>query len=82
MGRSRTVIQDTQKQGERVGDYIIRVRKAARKLQMTDDSLHYVVINGLLPHARTHVLSQRVGTLDDTIKGRCPRGVDTIKALT
>jgi hypothetical protein len=51
-----------------VNDFLIRARKVANRLGMSDEVLHYAVINGLRPNIRTHVLQQGVGDLSDTIK--------------
>jgi hypothetical protein len=44
------------------------MKKCANKVGMTDDVLHYAIINGLRPNIRTHVLQQGVGELAETIK--------------
>ena len=79
------LFKEPQKTGERVDDYLIRVRKAARRLNIAEEFLHYVIINGLLPHIRTHVVSRGIGTMDDTIKAariaECSLAADPITSL-
>jgi hypothetical protein len=79
------VFKQIQKAGERVDDFVTRVRHAARRLNITNDMLHYAIIQGLTPHIRTHVLSQGVKTLDDTIKAarvaECSLSVDPVTSL-
>lgn len=79
------LFKETQRTDERFDDYLIRVRKTGLRLNMTEDMLHYAVINGLLPHIRTHVLSQGARTLDDTIKAariaECSLTADPVTSL-
>ena len=60
--------KNPQQLNESVNDFLIRARKVASRLGMSDEVLHYAVINGLRPNIRTHVLQQGVGDLADTIK--------------
>jgi hypothetical protein len=53
---------------ERVEDYVTRLRKAARRLELPPEVLHYAVINGLRGPIRLHVVQQGVKSLDDTIR--------------
>ena len=53
---------------ERVEDFVTRLRKAARRLELPAEVLHYAVINGLRGPIRLHVVQQGVKTLDDTIR--------------
>ena len=48
--------KNTQQMNESVNDYVIRSRKLANRLGMSDEVLHYAIINGLRPNIRTHVL--------------------------
>jgi hypothetical protein len=59
-----------QRQGvtERVDDFVTRVRRAARRLNIADDILHYAVLNGLRSNIRGHVLQQGVKTLKAMIE--------------
>lgn len=52
---------------ERVDDFITRIRRAARRLNITEDMLHYAVLNGLRSPIRCHVLQQGVKNLQATI---------------
>jgi hypothetical protein len=53
---------------ERVDDFVTRLRKGAKRLAITDEFLHFAVINGLRPNLRSQVLQQGVKTLQDTIR--------------
>ena len=53
---------------ERVEDFVTRLRKAAKRLEMPQEVLHYAVINGLRGPLRLHVVQQGVKTMDDTIR--------------
>ncbi len=53
---------------ERVEDFVTRLRKAARRLNLPQEVLHYAVISGLRGPIRLHVVQQGVRTLDDTLR--------------
>jgi hypothetical protein len=53
---------------ERVKDFVTRLRKAARRLNLPAEVLHYAVINGLQGPIRLHVLQQGVKSLDDIVR--------------
>lgn len=53
---------------EKVGDFLTRLRKAARRLELPQEVLHYAVINGLRAPICLHVVQQCVKSLDDTIR--------------
>ena len=53
---------------ERVEDFVTRMRKAARRLNLTPDTLHYALINGLRGPIRLHVVTQGVTTLENSIR--------------
>ena len=59
-----------QKQGpdERVEDFVTRLRKAARRLNLTPDTLHYALINGLRSSLRLAVVQNGLTTLDNSIR--------------
>jgi len=53
---------------EKVGDYVTRLRKNARHLNLDDDMLNSAVIHGLRSHIRMHILQKGVTNLKDTIQ--------------
>lgn len=59
----------TTKQGdlESVNSYIVRLKKAARNLDISEAMLHYAFISGLKLTLRNHVLAQGVKTLEDSL---------------
>ena len=59
-----------QKQGpdERVEDFVTRMRKAARRLNLTPDTLHYALINGLKNSLRFSVVQSGLTTLENSIR--------------
>ena len=61
-----------QKSDERVEDFVMRIRKGARRLNMEPTAICDVILNGLSPSIRMHVLLQKgAGTnlqLEDLIK--------------
>ena len=50
---------------ERVDDYVICMRKLARRLKFPDDVLHIAIVNGSRAPIKTHVVQQGVTYLDD-----------------
>jgi hypothetical protein len=68
VARSGTLWNQAQGAEERVEDYVTRLRKAARRLELPPEVLHYAVINGLRGPIRLHVVQQGVKSLDDTIR--------------
>ena len=44
------------------------MRKAARRLNLTPDTLHYALINGLRGPIRLHVVTQGITTLENSIR--------------
>jgi hypothetical protein len=57
-----------QKPTEPFNDYLTRLRRGARRLNVSDELLNFALVNGLRAPIKSHVLSQGVGTLQDTIK--------------
>jgi hypothetical protein len=57
-----------QSPSERVEDFVTCLRKAARRLKLLAEILHYAVNNGLREPIRLHVLQQGVKTLVDTVR--------------
>jgi hypothetical protein len=53
---------------EKVADFLTTFKKAARRLELPQEVLHYAVINGLRAPLRLHVVQQSVKSLDDTIR--------------
>ena len=61
------LFNQTQGPSERVEDFVTRMRKVARRLDITPDTLHYAVINGLRPELRLAVVSKGVTNLESSI---------------
>jgi Retrotransposon gag protein len=57
-----------QKATEPFNDYLTRLRRGANRLNISDEVLHYAVLNGLKPAVKSHILQQGVKSLQDTIK--------------
>lgn len=58
----------SQKEDEKVEDFVTRMRKGAKRLDMEPKSLCDAVLNGLRPQIRMFVLQQKIETLDDLIR--------------
>lgn len=56
------------KESERVDDFIVRIRKAAKRLNVGDEIIQYCFIAGLLPSLREKVLAKGVTSLEETLK--------------
>lgn len=56
------------KPSEKVDEYVTRIKRAARHLNISEELLNFAVISGLTPTIRTHVLSQGLKGLNETIK--------------
>ena len=66
--QARDLFNDPMRTGERVDDFVIRIKKAAKRLNIGDEIVHFAVINGLLPPLRERVLTKAVTTLEQTLK--------------
>ena len=53
---------------ERVQDYVIRLRRAAKRLNLGPDVQNYALVNGLKPQIRMAVVQNGLKTLEETIK--------------
>ena len=58
----------SQKDSEKVEDFVTRIRKSARRLDLDPKTLCDAVINGLRPKIRMFVLQQKVDSLEELIK--------------
>jgi hypothetical protein len=56
-----------QKPTESVNDYVTRLRRGANRLNINDETLHYAILNGLRAPIKSHVLTQGVKKIQDTI---------------
>lgn len=56
------------KPSEKVDEYVTRIKRAARHLNVSEEILNYAILTGLRPTLRTHVLSQGLKGLSETIK--------------
>lgn len=62
------LFSQTQRPEERVDEFVTRVKKCARRLNITDEMLHYAVLHGLRPSIRIHVLQSGVKDLTETVR--------------
>jgi hypothetical protein len=51
-----------------VDDFVTRLKRCAKRLNITDDTLHFAVIHGLRSPIRLHVLQQGVQDLEQTLR--------------
>ena len=65
---ARNLFNDPMKAGERVDDFIVRIRKAAKRLNIGEEIIQYCFIAGLLPSLREKVLAKGVTSLEETLK--------------
>jgi hypothetical protein len=57
-----------QRPEERVDDFVTRLKRCARRLNITDDTFHHAVLHGLRGPIRLHVLQQGVTDLEQTLR--------------
>lgn len=57
-----------QRSDERVEDFVTRIRKGARRLQLELPTIYDIVLHGLRPTIRMHVLQAGADTLDALVK--------------
>ena len=57
-----------QKETETVEEFVTRVRRGARRINLADTQLEGIILNGLRPTIRMHVLQKGGDTLNDLIK--------------
>ena len=83
--QARDLFRDPMRVGERVDDFVIRTRRAALRLNLGDEMLHYAIICGLNPVIRNQVLAKGVTSLDETLKmariAECSILTDPVQAL-
>lgn len=60
--------KESQKEHERVDDYIMRIRKNARKLNLEPSTICDIITNGLRAELRMHVLLQRGSGLNPDLE--------------
>jgi hypothetical protein len=76
-----------QRDDERVEDFVTRIRRGARRINMGEAQLTGIVLNGLRPTIRMHVLQKGGDTLNDLVKTAklaeavAPPSNDTTNAL-
>jgi hypothetical protein len=58
----------TQDDGERIDDYVCRLKKKARRLGFAADVLHLAVLRGMRGATKLHVLTQGAKTLEEVLK--------------
>jgi Retrotransposon gag protein len=58
----------SQREDEQVEDFVTRVRRGARRIKLADTQLVDIILNGLRPSIRLHVLQKGGDTLNDLIK--------------
>jgi hypothetical protein len=62
------LFNQSQRPDERVDDFVSRLKRCAKRLNITDDTLHFAVIHGLRSPIRLHVLQQGVQDLEHTLR--------------
>ena len=62
------IFQEKQKEGEKARDYVSRMTHLCSQSKLSDDMTAQALLNGLLPHLRTHVLNKDPKTPDDIEK--------------
>jgi hypothetical protein len=60
------IFNQMQRPDERVDDFITRLKRCARRLNITDDTFHHTFLYGLRSPIRFHVLQQGVRDLQQT----------------
>jgi hypothetical protein len=60
--------RDVQGPHEKFDDYLTRLKRAARRCQISDDLLHLAVLNGLRPNIRCQILSSGVKDFAETVR--------------
>jgi hypothetical protein len=60
--------RDVQGPHEKFDDYLTRLKRAARRRQISDDLLHLALLNGLRPNIRCQILSSGVKDFAETIR--------------
>lgn len=60
--------QHPQAPNERVDDFVTRLKRGARRVQISEDMLHLAVLNGLRPNIRCQVLQQGAKDLNQTVR--------------
>lgn len=66
--RTASLYQTAQGSGESVEDYVSGVTSKGAELNLPEEQLRNIVLNGLRPHLRQFVLQQNPATLDDMRK--------------
>lgn len=66
---SESMFNRVQRQGERARDYVSEVQRLSRRLpNVTADTIRYVILRGLLPHIKRHVIQSKCDSLDEILK--------------
>jgi len=63
-----TLSSQGQKTDELVEDYVTRIRKGAKRLTLDGQTVFDIVLNGLWPTVRMHVMQRHATTIDELIK--------------
>ena len=59
---------ESQKESERVDDFIVRIRKGARRLKLGQQDICDILLNGLKPVLRMHCIQRATTTLEELVK--------------
>jgi hypothetical protein len=60
--------QKPQEPNEKVDEFLTRIKRGARRLEISDDTLHLAVVSGLKPNLRCVVLQNGLKDLNETIR--------------
>ena len=58
----------SQRPQESVAEYVVRIRQAAKRLELSDQTLQYAFLNGLKPCLRAAVVQHGAKTMQDSIQ--------------
>ena len=83
--QARDLFQEPMKDNERVDDFVIRIRRAAKRVNLGEEMLHYAILNGLKPIIRNQVLAKGVQSLEETLRtariAECSAQTDPVQSL-
>lgn len=57
-----------QRDDETIDCFVSRIRKGARRIKLSEDTLFAAIVNGMKAHIRTHILQQGIQSLDELVK--------------
>jgi hypothetical protein len=77
------LFNQNQRPDQRVDDFVTRLKRCTKTLNITDDTLQFAVIHGLREPIRLHILQQGVQDPQQTLKAaRIAQASTTVDSLT